>query len=189
MSDKEQKITIGQGQFLLQMAAVAQIPDKLGEHSFTPTDRAIIQGMLAGLFKTLKSYSPFAQEYEPGKKSKLFFGDKNDWEKDPKSDNFWHIKDPQRLLKVRLSKEDLNAVAWCGFIAAVPRAAQGENAAGSAVSPSELADTVFPLLRAVGKYNSVADQLGMKKYEDKKHGWNDDPIEELPALPEPTEAK
>lgn len=184
MADKEFKLTIGQGQFLLQMAAVAGVPDKLGEQTFTAVDRAIIQGMMSSLFATLKSYSLYAQEYEPGKKSKLFFGPKDEWANDPKSENLWHMKDPKKVLKVRLSTEDVNAAAWCGFLALVPRSATQQSEAGTAVSPAEAAETVIPMLKAVGKWGAVADQLGMKKFEQKKHGWSDDAIvEEIEVLP------
>lgn len=175
MADKEYRITMAQGQFLMNISAAADIPEKLGDNTFTSTDRAIIQGMLAGLFTKLKSYSPFVQEYEPGKKSKMFFGAKDNWE-ESKAAGGWVMLDPKKVVPVRLSKEELNGAAWACYITLVPRAGSG-----TAVSPSEAAETVWPLLRVLGKYNAVGDQLGLKKIDEKKHGWNDDPTEAAPV--------
>lgn len=177
MSDKEYTITLSQGQYLLQLSAGAQIPEKLGDQTFTPTDRAIIQHMIAGLFAALKTYSPFVQEYEPGKNTRLLFGPKDSWRELAPGSGQWVLKNPEEVIKVRLAKDAVNAAAWCGFIALVPRAAdkqQGHDGV-TVASPLAAAETVWPLLKILGKEQGIRESLGMRKFEHKKHAWNDDP--------------
>jgi hypothetical protein len=179
MGDKEYRITASQGQFLLQLSAGMTVPDKLGDTPFTAVDRAIIQGQIGALFTQLKSYSPYAQEYEPGKNIKLFFGLQDNWKQDKPDSPRWFMQDPKLETKIRLSKEALNGAAWVCFASLVPREADARNQqpAGTAVSPSEAEDTVWPMLKALGKSVGVRDLLGLNRTDLKKHGWGDDPVE------------
>lgn len=181
------KITAGQGQFLLQNSAVATIPDKLGEQKYDPVDRAIIQALIAALFTELKAYSPWAQDFEIGKNTKMFFGERDNWKQEKPDSSRWVMQDPYLSHTVTLSKDAVNGAAWLCFAAMVPREADRTTGqAATFTTPSEAADTIWPLLKALKKADSVADHLGLKKFESKKHGWADDPVQDVPVTEKPT---
>lgn len=175
--DKVYTLTGSQGQFLLMWAAGAAIPEKAGDMVFTSTDRAIIQSFVARLFDRLKAVSPWMLEYEPGKNMKLFFGPKENWQPEAAGGTRWFMKDPKLATSVVLEKDEVNGATWLLFLALAPRVedARSGQAGGMAVSPSEAAETVWPLARLFGKHESLSDALGLKKYDAKRHAWNDDP--------------
>jgi hypothetical protein len=179
MGDREYKLTAAQGQFLLQLSATSVVPEKMGESTYSTVDRAIIQNMIAALFTELKAYSPYAQEYEPGKNSKLFFGPKDNWQQDKPEASRWYLKDIHVTTTVKLSKDAVQGATWVCYLTLVPKLEANQGV----VSPSEAVDTVWPLLRLLKKADSVAESLGLKKYERKKHGWNDDPEEDPKPAP------
>lgn len=185
---KEFRFTAGQGQFLLQVAAVATIPDKLGDIKLDTVDRSIIQAMIANLFEQLKSYSPWAQEFEPGKNVKLLFGPKDNWQLEEKGGSRWFLKEPKTIVPVKLTKDAVTGAAWLCFATLVPREAdpRSQQSAFMGASPSEAVDTIWPIARVLGKVESLKESLGLKKFESKKHGWNDDPMP--PVEPHDVEA-
>lgn len=160
------KITQREGQQLLEIANDFVLPEKIGETVYSIAERALAQTCVSvHLYRELKSRSPFVQ-FE----AKSIFGPKDNWEI---GNPGWTLKEPDRMIEIRLSEDAREGMYWCLFSALHP-ASRYCRAAGIQ------AETIWPLAERVRITSQLRKDLGIDTAPHRKIELDPEPSDGVP---------
>lgn len=173
------RLTIEQCQFLLNSSVGFNLPDKLGEATYTFVDKSLASDEVRSLYRALRAYSPAMQDASLNKRRLPIFGEKTAWdiELDEKGGiKAASLKHPETPVSLELDNDSVSGAMWCLLLAVHPDSKE------SRVGVSSAETLVWPTAVILGKSRALRDAIGLTRTE-KRRRWDDDPAEEKPAQP------
>jgi hypothetical protein len=170
------KLTAEQGQLLLMMAVNFQPPEKIGDATYSPVERAQAREEVRLLFRDFKAISPHVQAL--GKKQRLLFGPADGWEevRNDKGEIIqFEVRDTSREIEVRLSEDSVSGLLWC-------LATFMDSGSPAPVSVMVAENVIWPLVEKLGKVRALQEALGLDKGQPRR--WKDDPEKDEERVPE-----
>ena len=167
------RLTLEQCQFLLNSSVGFNLPDKLGEATYTFVDKSLASDEVRCLYRALRSYSPAMQDAALNKRRLPIFGAKADWdlELDEKGSlKNATLKTPDAVFQVDLDEDAVSGAMWCLLLAIHP------DARDHAVNVSTAETIVWPLANTLRKAKALRDAIGLTRTE-KRRRWDNDPEE------------
>lgn len=162
MSETKVQLTVEEGNFLLASSAVYQLPEKLGENTFSVADRAIAGDELRSLYKSLKSYSPMAQR----KERYLVFGPADNFKGvNSAQGQTWETINLKLEVEVRLDDDAVSGAIWCLLSGLHPESKFCER-------PMNQEDCLWPLVAKFGKTKNLREMIGYAKGAPRR--WKND---------------
>jgi hypothetical protein len=180
---KEVRITVEEGNFLLQVAMGFDLPEKLkDDEKFSHLDRVQAREEVRLLYKELKAHSP----HMTAEKKLFLFGPKECWEPFETKDKsgapvtLHRIKSPKETEVLRLTDESISGAIWILRLSLDPASPIQQSVA--------LCDElVWPLAEKLRKVGMLREMLGLQTA--KKFKLVDDPEPEKKKALELVEEK
>ena len=178
---KDIVLTIQQGQhFLNYLSGGLRMPAQLGEEKFDVAEQSWIDSKMLALKAVILSYT--SRQKKP---RGMCFGGAELWEvykstaceKCGQPNDQWVMVDPEAEIKVRLTPDAEEGVYWVLLLMAHPKSPV---AAGMSV----LADTVWPLAKAMGLDKQLAKDIGLGSKRPRQILSNDEMDKAEPKKPE-----
>lgn len=171
-------LTLEQCQFLLNSSVGFNLPEKLGEATYTFVDKSLSAEEVRQLYRALRAYSPAMQDPALNKRRLPIFGPRDAWdiELDEKGGiKSASLKNPTEEISITLGEEAVAGAAWCLLLAVHPDAKEQR------VNVSSAETLVWPTAVTLKKSKALREAIGLTRTEKRRH-WDDDPSE--PALAE-----
>lgn len=147
------EVTYQQGNNLLQMAAGARMPDKIGPLSMAYQERARADREICAFYSALADISPLLE-----REGKPWFGTEDAWVPDSEKFGIWKLVDPMRRTSIEISPEALRGLYWLLLIMAssdTDEKLRAKFGAGLIVS------TVWPVAEQIGRAKQLRKHLGI----------------------------
>ncbi len=165
---KEVQLTAEQGQFMLQLAVSFELPEKLGDTSYTPQQRMWANEEVRRFLSELKAVSHYARQR--GKDWRLAFGEQEDWdeernEKGEISRLSFKGSARDKEYKFGLDDDAVSGAVWCLELCLHPGRVISQGGAtpreGRIASAHEADEFIWPIARRLRKEQAIRKELGL----------------------------
>lgn len=153
------------GQVLLNLALNFNLPEKLGEDSFSLVDRKIASEEVNELFLELKSRSPGMSFI---RNRQYLFGPMDNWRETKNEEKKGHeLKDLQKEVKFRLSENARTGAFWALLLALHP-------ASSLCMGTADQAEIIWPIAKRFKMKNHLRKELHIDNEKHRRIDWDDE---------------
>ena len=170
------KLAAGIWNWLFQKISIFELPAKVGDASYDFVQQRMVKDECNKASAELKAYSPWAQKL--GEEMRLVFGPVDMFDqvrKDGKLEELI-LREPERILEVRLSEDAVSGIAWM-LLTMLSPATKDEKTGKKTheeLLPFSAATYAWPVAMAIRKVAVLRAALNLDA-SDKKRKWADDP--------------
>lgn len=152
-------VTVEEGNVLLQTASRFTLPEKLGDKSFTPAERAAATTFVSRLYAILKAHSPILI----GKDRLPAFGPESCWteRRDQNGRKQYDLVSPDEEVELEFGLDEIEGAIWCLIALLHPQSAACRSA-------SDQYDIVWPIAKKIGREGILREEVGLPVNEPPK---------------------